>query len=125
MTVIQTYLIYALAALLAISIGINIIYHFDRASLIAANTSLTTTAKRLTEQVKLDTKTILSQNDAINKAASKSKDNDRRISDLGTKLAAQTVTNQALIDKLNNQPAPKTCDDAVIYLKNNLGIFQW
>lgn len=125
MSVIQTYLAYALAILLAISIGINVIYHFDRVALKATNSSLITKNSVLSEQVKTDQSTIKEQNDQINAAADKTKDNNQKIIDLGKQLTQQSVVDKALIDKLKSQPAPKSCSSAADYLKNNLELYQW
>lgn len=125
MTVIQTYLVYILAALLLVSVGVNVVYHFDRASLKKDNTELTASVKQLGGMVAAANATIIDQNTKILSAANAAKTTQQTINELGTKLAAQSTANTALISKMMSQPAPKTCNDAKTYLKNNIGIYQW
>ena len=125
MGVIQTYLSYALALLLAISIGINVIYHFNKAVLKAENATLNITVGQLKQDIADKSKTVSDQNLKIIDAAKTANINKAQIDDLTAKLATQTQKNTDLIQKLLNQPAPKTCDDAISYLKNNIGIYQW
>jgi len=125
MTTIQKYLIIALAVLLLLSIGINVIYHFDRASLKAEVTTLTNNNTLLTAQVATDKATISDQNQKITDAAATAAKNAKQILDLGKTLADQQTSDKAVIDKLSKVPAPKTCADATDYLKSNLEIYQW
>ena len=125
MTVIQKYLIIALAVLLLISIGVNVVYHFDRASLKADVTTLTNNNKILTAQVATDKAAIADQNQKISDAAAKAQKDAQTILDLGKTLFDQQTIDQRVIDNLSKVPAPKTCTDAANYLKNNLEIYQW
>lgn len=125
-------LVYIVAVLLGISLIYNGVDYFKIHSLNSQVTKLTTDQKTLNDQIaglKGDVAsrdaTIASQNQKIQEAAGKASSMQSDLDKLQAKLDNQTKSNTALTNKLKNQPAPKTCSDAVEYLKTNSDIFKW
>ena len=69
--------------------------------------------------------TISDQNDQIKSANEQSKQFQQYFDDIGLKLNEQSKKNDKIIQQLRNSPTPKTCDDAIQYLKANYGMLIW
>lgn len=86
---------------------------------------LTTELQRTKENLKTTQDTISDQNKKLQDAAKVAENNQKDLNTLGDKLKKEAANNKLQIDKLRNQPAPKTCDDVKKYLQDNLDKIQW
>jgi hypothetical protein len=88
-------------------------------------TSLTTANGTLKKDLSEAQASIDAQNTAIENAKAKSALDQKTLTDLGNKLQQQQTDDAKIIANLKNQPAPKTCQDTVNYLNQEMGIFSW
>jgi hypothetical protein len=88
-------------------------------------TSLTTANGTLKKDLSEAQASIDAQNTAIENAKAKSALDQKTLTDLGNKLQQQQTDDAKIIANLKNQPAPKTCQDTVNYLKQEMVIFSW
>jgi uncharacterized protein YxeA len=119
------YLIILLVILLGISVTFNVIYHFDRASLIQDNANLTQKVNNLNTELKTSNSALADQNTKLDAANSAAKDAQTKLTALQGQINAKEAANSLLIKKMMNTPAPTNCADTQKYLQNNLGLYQW
>jgi septal ring factor EnvC (AmiA/AmiB activator) len=88
-------------------------------------TSLTTANGTLKKDLSEAQQTIDKQNTSIDNANKASQDQQNQMNDLKNQLTQQQTNDAKIINQLKNQPAPKTCQDTVNYLNQEMGILQW
>jgi len=118
-------LIYLLAVILGISLIYNAVDYFKIHSLDSQVTKLNNDATDYQNQLKSKDATIADQNGKIIQAGKDSLALQQKLSATQQDLTTQQTTNDALIQRLKSQPTPKTCNDAVNYLKTNSDVFKW
>lgn len=119
----------ALAALLLIllivSAGFNVYLAFETHSLNSQVTKLTADNKMANDNLKACKDGVAQSNIDVVAAQKAAKDKQDALDTLGKNLVIQQNKNKVLIDKMAAQPAPKTCDAAKEFLKQNVEIYKW
>lgn len=88
-------------------------------------THLTADLQKTKDNLKTCQDTITDQNQKLKDAATIAENNQKELDKLGDRLKKDAASNKLEIDRLRNQPAPKTCNDVKKYLQDNLDTIQW
>jgi chromosome segregation ATPase len=111
--------------LLLTSGGFNVYLAFRDHSLSGQVTSLTTANGTLKKDLSEAQASIDAQNTAIENAKAKSAQDQATMTNLSKQLQDQQTSDSKIIADLKKQPAPKTCQDTINYLNQEMGIFTW
>lgn len=125
MDIINKALIYVLVAVILLLSGVGIYQHFKLNHLAHEVKVLTDDNTNLKNEVTNCKNNINQQNSDITAAKSEADKKQQAIDDLGKELKDQQERNKKLVDSMKAVAAPKTCQEAQVYLKKNLEIFIW
>lgn len=113
----------------ALVVGILVLtLHFKNEKIVTLNKEVTAITAELT-QAKTELQNcrdnINSQNLAIDDAAKKTQTDQKQMDGLNTTIATLKQQQTKTLQQMKSAPIPKTCNDAVTYLKNGIGDLSW